>query len=78
MKHILKCLQFLKCDHYKLKVIYLVHIIFLLDSTAPVKPATYSKTLCEWILRKNKKKALNRAQVRRHHKLSNNTHKAQL
>lgn len=28
-------LSFLKCVYYKLKVLYLVHIVFLLGSTAP-------------------------------------------
>lgn len=52
--------------------------MFLLGSTASIKPVTYSETLWEWILVKNKKKALNQAQVRWHHKLSNNMQKAEL
>lgn len=40
----------------------MVHIIFLLESTAPVNFAAYSKISCEWILVRNKKKALNQGQ----------------
>lgn len=38
--------------------------MFLLGSTAPIQPVTYSETLREWIWVKNKEKALNQAQVR--------------
>lgn len=47
-----------------LKVIYLVHIMFLLGSTAPGKPDPHSEPLCEWILVENQKKAFIQAQTR--------------